>query len=82
MLKYLLLLPLLLMAESTREERIQQLRSEIRELRIKALNNEIRGQENLRYHGNITVSDVEKAENYEDEAALKEQELKDLLEQK
>ena len=82
MLKYLLLFPLLLVAEPTRDEKIHQLKEEIRDLRIKALNNEIRGQENLRYHGNITVTDVEKAENYEDEAAEKEQELKALLEQK
>ncbi len=82
MLKYLLFLPVLLFAEPSRDEKINQLREEIRELRIKALNNEVRGQENLRYHGNLTVSDVEKAENYEDEAEKKEEELKALLEQK
>lgn len=82
MLKYLLFLPVLLVAEPSRDEKINQLREEIRELRIKALNNEVRGQENLRYHGNVTVSDVEKAENYEDEAEKKEEELKALLEQK
>lgn len=82
MLKYLLFLPVLLFAEPNRDEKIKQLREEIRELRIKALNNEVRGQENLRYHGNVTVSDVEKAENYEDEAEKKEEELKALLEQK
>lgn len=81
MLKYLLFLPVLLVAEPSRDEKIKQLREEIRELRIKALNREVGGQENLRYHGNVTVSDVEKAENYEDEADKKEEELKSLLEQ-
>jgi len=82
MLKYLLLFPLLLVADLSRDEKIQQLRDEIRTLRIKAMNDEVAGQENLRYHGNKTVSDVEKAENYEDEAAQKEEELKELLKQK
>lgn len=82
MLKFLLLFPLLLVAEPTREERIQQLKEEIRELKIRAMNDEVKGQENLRYHGNVTVTDVENAENYEVEAAKKEAELKVLLEKR
>lgn len=82
MFTYILLLPLLLVIEPTREERIRQLKEEIRELRIKAMNREVGGQENLRYFGNVTVADVEEAENYEDEARDKEEELKALLEQR
>ncbi|MFN4174116.1 MAG: hypothetical protein ACK4HV_03310 [Parachlamydiaceae bacterium] len=82
MIKYFLLLSMLLSIGPSREERIEQLKEEIRLLRIKALNNEVQGQENLRYHGNLTVSDVEKAENYEDQAEQKEKELRELLEQK
>lgn len=75
------LCPLFLLADSALDSQINLLQSEIEALRIKALNDKEKAQENLRYQGDATVHEVESAEKYEDIAAKKQKEL-DLLLQK
>lgn len=82
MYKFLVfLIPALLLADQTLDNEINALQKEIQELRIRALNDQERAQENLRYQGHTTVREVESVESLQQTAEFKQKEL-DLLLQK
>lgn len=82
MYKFLVfLIPALLLADQTLDNEINALQKEIQELRIRALNDQERAQENLRYQGHTTVREVESVESLQQTAESKQKEL-DLLLQK
>lgn len=64
------------------DDRIKQLNSEIKELRLKAMQEEVGGSERLRDNDKAVTHDFEEAEKHENELQAKEKELEALMHQK
>lgn len=64
------------------DDRIEQLNREIKALRLKAMQEEVGGSEQLRTNDRGLVKDIEAAEKYEDAVRDKEKELEQILHKK
>lgn len=64
------------------DKRIEKLHREIKELRLKALQEEVGSSYVMRSDDAEFAADIEQAESYEDQVARKEKELDELIQQR